>query len=553
MALIMAFIFRAFIIEAFIIPTGSMAATLYGKHATITCEDCGWEFAYGLADQGQSGHPVRRTVGPTSVAVCQNCGHPNTNLTVHDFAGPQGNAEKGDRILVLKWPLDLGLAQLGPQRWDVTVFKDPGSTGTTPGGRYLAPQNFIKRLVGLPNEVLEITDGDIYTVPVAELSDPARRALQAARRLKYESRRDSAGVETLASRRAVESSEASLRRELDAKLRIRRKTPAAQRALWTLVYSHDYPPRHLDPGQPYWQPPEGDVGVWDVSTPKIKCDSLGAESGVLRFAGKEINDQTSYNLNVNGHYRWHRVSDLRLSFVLVPRAGQGVLRLALSKRDHTFWALIQANGTVALFQTRGQQPAEGDTPLASHVLGALSPGEPVRVAFENVDHRVSLRVNGIEVLATTDEQYAPDLAALRAAGDYESAAPRLLAYDLQFELWHLALKRDVHYGSLKNERNVPMAARTAWGTEGKPIWLREGEFFMLGDNSGASKDSRLWSEPGAHLSGRRQDYQMGTVPRDQLIGRAFFVYWPSGHRSDVLPFLKDFGLIPNFGRMRWIY
>ena len=49
-ALILAFVFRAFVVEAFVIPTGSMATTLYGAHGTILCEDCGTEFAYGVRD-----------------------------------------------------------------------------------------------------------------------------------------------------------------------------------------------------------------------------------------------------------------------------------------------------------------------------------------------------------------------------------------------------------------------------------------------------------------------------------------------------------------------
>src|SRR5206468_2024338 len=49
-ALILAFVFRAFVVEAFVIPTGSMAPTLYGAHGTVLCENCGTEFAYGLRD-----------------------------------------------------------------------------------------------------------------------------------------------------------------------------------------------------------------------------------------------------------------------------------------------------------------------------------------------------------------------------------------------------------------------------------------------------------------------------------------------------------------------
>ena len=91
-----------------------------------------------------------------------------------------------------------------------------------------------------------------------------------------------------------------------------------------------------------------------------------------------------------------------------------------------------------------------------------------------------------------------------------------------------------------------------WQDEYFDRLLRQDEFFMLGDNSAQSKDSRLWNEVGPHLRARWDRYQLGTVPRDQLIGRAFFVYWPSGLRTRIVPFLKDVGWIPNFGRMRWI-
>lgn len=42
------------------------------------------------------------------------------------------------------------------------------------------------------------------------------------------------------------------------------------------------------------------------------------------------------------------------------------------------------------------------------------------------------------------------------------------------------------------------------------ITIPEDHYFMMGDNRGASEDSRYW----------------GPVPRDWLIGKAFFTYWP---------------------------
>jgi signal peptidase I len=44
----------------------------------------------------------------------------------------------------------------------------------------------------------------------------------------------------------------------------------------------------------------------------------------------------------------------------------------------------------------------------------------------------------------------------------------------------------------------------------KPIKIPPGHYFMMGDNRGASDDSRFW----------------GPVPREWIIGKAFLTYWP---------------------------
>src|SRR5690606_3148333 len=50
-AFILAFLFRAFEAEAFVIPTGSMAPTLYGRHKEMDCRECGTLFAVGASDE----------------------------------------------------------------------------------------------------------------------------------------------------------------------------------------------------------------------------------------------------------------------------------------------------------------------------------------------------------------------------------------------------------------------------------------------------------------------------------------------------------------------
>jgi signal peptidase I len=83
--------------------------------------------------------------------------------------------------------------------------------------------------------------------------------------------------------------------------------------------------------------------------------------------------------------------------------------------------------------------------------------------------------------------------------------------------------------------------------ENNPFTLGEDEYFVMGDNSPDSADSRLWTVEGIDNNGG--SYRMGIVPRDYLIGKAFFVYWPSGFRMDKF----RLAFIPNVGRMRFIY
>lgn len=568
-AFILAFVFRAFLVEAFVIPTGSMAPTLYGKHGTITCEDCGWEFAYALADQSDPriSRQTRPLVRHDTPAICPNCNHENRNLRITDLGGPGGSAEPGDRILVLKWPFDIAGRLLGPRRWDVTVFKDPSKEGphlarTAAAARRDGTQNYIKRLLGLPDEVLEIIDGDVYTVPVSELSEETLATCEALRHIKYlQHRDDDPSTPTRWQIGDAQKGARPMRAELDQKLRICRKPPLAQESLWTVVYDHDYPPQQLDAGQPFWTAQGKHQACWDTSGRRIRGHCLGQDGGCVQFSGKGgrpfNTDFCAYNINHLGSPASNPVADLRLQVVLAPHRGSGPVRLGLSKYAQTFWAEIRMDGTVALYRTKGPQPDEHAEPLCLNRLVPFRPDRLVEVSFQNVDYRVSLDIDGREVLATNDQQYAPDLRMLRSlaarrGGQGPYAEPRIAATDLDFELWHVVLSRDVYYSSLGNESSVPGRARTGWGTTNNPIWLREGEYFMLGDNSAASKDSRLWEIPGDHLASRGEAYQLGTVPRDQLIGRAFFVYWPAGHRSDVLPFLRNVGLIPNFGRMRWI-
>ena len=70
--------------------------------------------------------------------------------------------------------------------------------------------------------------------------------------------------------------------------------------------------------------------------------------------------------------------------------------------------------------------------------------------------------------------------------------------------------------------------------------LAADQFFMLGDNSPNSQDSRLWGN----------DHW---VDRDLLIGKAMFVYWPHSWDEIRTPWVNvPFPYFPNFCRMRLV-
>ena len=49
-AFVLAFLFRTFEAEAFVIPTGSMAPTLLGANKDIFCTECGIEYTVGASE-----------------------------------------------------------------------------------------------------------------------------------------------------------------------------------------------------------------------------------------------------------------------------------------------------------------------------------------------------------------------------------------------------------------------------------------------------------------------------------------------------------------------
>jgi DNA-directed RNA polymerase subunit RPC12/RpoP len=77
---------KAFLAEAFVIPTGSMATTLLGYHREVTCPECGFRFPVNLSKEldAQEKHPQ-----PVRGCQCPNCRLQINASNSNDFKGPQ--------------------------------------------------------------------------------------------------------------------------------------------------------------------------------------------------------------------------------------------------------------------------------------------------------------------------------------------------------------------------------------------------------------------------------------------------------------------------------
>src|SRR4051812_34858160 len=177
-AFVLAFLFRTYEAEAFVIPTGSMSPALLGQHKDVRCLECGYTFRTTASSEGEErdklrarlamvrgmeAQQVKARIDSLDVVggMCPMCRNlmpmrsdlpPNVKDEVALYTVKDQPSYPGDRILVNKYGFDF----TDPQRWDVVVFKFPGDGN----------MNYIKRLVGLPGEKLRIFHGNIFTRPL---------------------------------------------------------------------------------------------------------------------------------------------------------------------------------------------------------------------------------------------------------------------------------------------------------------------------------------------------------------------------------------------------
>ena len=471
-AFIPALLIITFVVRPFIIPTGSMAETLKGAHFRLCCPQCGYEYSQNFEPR-EYGRPantfVKGKLRPPATQ-CPSCGYyrvDNTPMSV----------SPGDKILVLKFFYQF----FEPQRWDVMVFKSP----TEP------EIDYIKRLVALPGETIEIIDGDVY---------------------------------------------------IDGQ--IARKPEKVQDELWMAVYDNDYQPvRPVEGsfnGHIWRQPFNIGQSQWtiDKNDPTVFLLNSNGTENTLTYdtsIGNDFSATYAYN-NIGVNRAMPYCSDIMLRFYTKLLGPNDRIGIVLGKYGIEYKASIDSDGTMII--ERAAEAGQFEE-LTQKNITPPKTNKEFLVKFANVDHQLVFEC-GNEKLSF-DLGRAPEDAGKR---NTKISPQAKIVGDGKLSISHVAIFRDIHYTTI----DVPNGHPKPLAEEGSPFKLKKDQFFALGDNSPVSGDSRMWERPGRGNNGVL--YDRGTVPREYLVGKAFFVILPSGFK----PFEKFiFSPIPNFGQMKFIY
>lgn len=571
-------LFRSFAVEGYLISTGSMAPSLLGYHRRITCSACDYLFAQGAAFEGDLFGNEESPIGPDAVwadfdttrpltlVECPNCG-----CADHSPAGIPRN--EGDQLLVHKH----AYLFRDPRRWEVIVFRNPEDPR----------QAYVKRVVGLPGETIELRNGEVYAdgtlcrkpihvqkslrVPVADFAHRSRgsSAVDAAS-LATRERNDPddrprwfvLGPDP--DRTGLSPATADSRWRLDsAQLTFQGVTdPLGTRTDW-VEYRHairaggkhrssfelSHWPRSLDPPHPHFS---------NLSYEQGRLVCTGVLSDVERRRWLARDDSPEFHLAVNELFeRSHRVPitdrhgynaadaeteypvrDFFVSLTLFRMAGNGRFEVLLTDGEQQFRAVFDFSADQILLL------ADDDpVPLREAPLDREAFSEPVLLDFSLFDQQALLAVNG--ELPFPPFLFDRDASRSRSESAWEQGERegeitvnrplRIGAAGIDCTVQELRLYRDVYY--------QPRSDETAESQDdhSKPVRYRPGSdaFFVLGDNSAVSIDSRVWKRPG--------------VPREALIGKPFLVHLPS--RQGRIEWGGEVRAVrlPDFSRIRVVH
>ena len=462
----------------------------------------------------------------------------------------------GDRVLVSKFPYDNGFTH--PDRFQVVVFKYPGRWGMDrlDGGpmENNTPKNYIKRLLGLPGELLAIFFGRIYRwTPPGNAPPPFDDLKDGKVDAKALWHKDYMHIDDNTSRGWFE----------DGQFEILRKSPRTMLAMRRIVYDNDYQAKDLKGKGDRWSldPKSGwksdsRTGFIHEGKPDGEVDWLHyqhlvrRDDDVLRVERKLITDSMAYN-NINDRTSSpHWVGDLMIECNVEVVEAKGEFRFELSKGIYRYqarWDLASGQCSLKSIATNGEEKD-----LGSQATSVKTPGNYL-LRFANIDARLTVWVDRAlpfgdgkeydppEVRGKNDVDLEQKLEKLKKARSGVDVDEKVLVREIlksrrgpqsndlkpasigskgaHMKITHVRLWRDTYYTASANTADYN-GAPASW-TDPKDwdlfreqrfstMYVQPGHYLCLGDNSQASADSRDW----------------GLVPERLMLGRALVVYFP---------------------------
>ncbi len=509
---------RTFIVEGYMISTGSMAPGLLGYHKRIVCPLCDAQFELGVAyDDAQSLVDVS-PYEPTHCS-CPNCG--KDRIDIRDVPKTQG-----DQLLVHKYTYSVR----NPDRWEVVVFRNPA----------LATEAYVKRVIGLPTERVQVRDGDIFingelarkslTQALAtELSvyhDPSRPkddGWQGRWSIGKTWRRTEAGFECQS---AKEWSWIRYRHWLRSGGRHKTSVglaptqfEAARRRL--SLGSDGFP--FVAKNQVDFDEENSRVVCRGVVSSKLRDELLASSSDpAFRTAIRDLAERSHLapiqdNYGYNADQRTIPVRDIGLEMKLTSDTRSGMLVVRLKTPSGRFECVLDfETGAARLFAEKVSKPlAEGTFAPSILSAGAV-------FSLRHVDQQIIAAIGG-ELLLQPFETAESSGNAIQV--DHEPA--EFASRGATLAVTEVRIVRDIHYTAGRARNGV-----------NEEFQLGDEEYFVLGDNSPVSSDSRNW--------------EYGAINRSHLIGKPVIVHLPSSPKALKFGRANYLIRVPEFSKIRYV-
>ena len=363
-----------------------------------------------------------------------------------------------------------------PRRWEVSVFGYPGEPS----------QAYVKRVVGLPGETIRIDRGDIF---------------------------------------------------IDGK--IARKSLAEQRAMRVQVFDNNFVPRDIT-RYPRWSFRRGRLDQKHPPGWKADGSRFLHEAAEIRLSRLDwldyqhwdpsrgryapIHDHNPYNgAEVRGE---NVVRDLMVEARVLPGDDLDSFAIRLDSGGDRFVVEIpvEGDGEDEIRVTRNGRRVFPANPLSTISFQRTDKGSLVEASV--MDRRLTVAVDGQLLFDPLD--YDDPSTGLGPGSNPIGFGAR----GGEVALSNIRVFRDIYYTG-----NLAFTPRRAFGVD-HPYTLGDDEYFVLGDNSAVSNDSRFWPESPV-------------VPGELFLGKPFLVHLPG-----QVVLLKVFGhslyWVPDPRKIRYI-